>query len=401
MASREIWRRISSFNQSRPLALRQRKYQEMSVSPFSFFRATCHLFHEDWPISSDLNQAPTLWVCGDLHLENFGSYKGIDAHPVREASACAERLHQRQVYFGINDFDEGNRAPLTRDIVRLVVSTLLVGKSLGLSKVDRSNLAQELIDTYRNTLELGVSNNLAEATGVVGDLLRTAKDRSRHDLLKKYIANDQTLKEITDKLLPVSPIQQDQILAVYNIWAAQQSEPAFYRCLDLKQRVAGLGSLGVDRYLLLIAGKDTESRYLLDLKEQNNSALQILNSPQWSSNAQRVLEVQSLLQSHPPDLRGELKIERKSFTIRELQPSQDKIKCTEINGSDLDHLVKTAAKVAAWSHLQGAGQQGAASRQQVVDYAANSWDAIVLEYAKSYAQQVKADLEEFVADMES
>jgi uncharacterized protein (DUF2252 family) len=397
MASREIWRRISSFNQSRPLALRQRKYQEMSVSPFSFLRATCHLFHEDWPLSSDLNKAPALWVCGDLHLENFGSYKGIDAHP----GLPQAKLRQRQVYFGINDFDEGNLAPLTRDIVRLVVSTLLVGKSLGLSKVDRSNLAQELIDTYRRTLELGVSNNLAETTGVVGDLLQTAKDRSRRDLLEKYIANDHTLKEIADKLWPVSPIQKEQILAVYNIWAAQQSEPAFYRCLDLKQRLAGLGSLGVDRYLLLVAGKDAECRYLLDLKEQNNSVLQSLNSPQWISNAQRVQMVQSLLQSHPPDLRGELKIEQKSFTIRELQPSQDKIKCTEINGSELGRLVKTAAKVTAWSHLQGAGQQGAASRQQAMDYAAKSWDSIVLEYAKSYAQQVKADLAEFVADLES
>jgi uncharacterized protein (DUF2252 family) len=395
MASREIWRRISSFNQSRPLALRQRKYQEMSVSPFSFLRATCHLFHEDWPLSSDLNKAPALWVCGDLHLENFGSYKGIDSHPV------AEKLRQRQVYFGINDFDEGNLAPLTRDIVRLVVSILLIGKSLGLSKVDRSNLAQELIDTYRRTLEQEVSNNLSETTGVVGDLLQTAKDRSRRDLLEKYIANDHTLKEIADKLLPISPIQKEQILAAYNIWAAQQSEPAFYRCLDLKQRLAGLGSLGVDRYLLLVAGKDAERRYLLDLKEQNNSVLQIPNSPQWNSNSQRVQIVQSLLQSHPPDLRGELKIEQKSFTIRELQPSQDKIKCTEINGSDLDNLVKTATKVTAWSHLQGAGQQGAASRQQVMDYAANSWGSIVLEYAKSYAQQVKADLAEFVAGMES
>lgn len=385
MASREIWQRISSFNQSRPPAIRQRKYQEMSVSPFSFFRATCHLFHEDWPISSELNQAPALWVCGDLHLENFGSYKSAN----------------RQVYFGINDFDEGNRAPLTRDITRLAVSTLLVGKSLGLNKVDRAKVTQELIDTYRQTLEQGVSNNLAEANGVIGDLLQTARDRRRSDLLEKYIADDHTLKEIADKLLPVSIGQQEQILTVYNIWAAQQPEPEFYRCLDLKQRLAGLGSLGVDRYLLLVAGKDSEHRYLLDLKKQNNSTLQVTNQPSWSSNAQRVLTVQSLLQSHPPDLCGEMKIDQKSFTIRELQPSQDKIKCTEINSSDLGELVKTAAKVAAWSHLQGAGQQGAASVRQVMDYATNNWGSIVLEYAKSYAQQVKADLAEFVTDLRS
>jgi uncharacterized protein (DUF2252 family) len=386
MASRDIWQRVSSFNQSRPLALRQRKYQEMSVSPFSFFRATCHLFHEDWPTDSQLDKAPALWVCGDLHLENFGSYKGTNGD-----------IGHRQVYFGINDFDEGTLAPLTRDITRLAVSTLLVGKSLGMGKADRSSLTQALINTYRRTLKQGVSNNLSEATGIVDNLLQAAKDRRRGDLLEKYIADDRTLQEIPNKLLRIDPIQRATILSEYNAWAAQQLEPEFYRCLDLKQRLAGLGSLGVDRYLLLVAGKDAAHRYLLDLKEQNNSALQLPNAPHWSSNAQRVLTVQSLLQSHPPDLRGELKIGQKSFTIRELQPSQDKIKCTEIHRTDLENLLETAAKVTAGSHWQGAGQQGAATDREVMDYAAEDWGSILLEYAQGYAKQVKADLAEFLA----
>jgi uncharacterized protein (DUF2252 family) len=43
---------------------------------FAFFNGTRHLFYKDWPADSPLNDAPPVWSCGDLHLENFGRYKG-------------------------------------------------------------------------------------------------------------------------------------------------------------------------------------------------------------------------------------------------------------------------------------------------------------------------------------
>jgi uncharacterized protein (DUF2252 family) len=304
MNPRNIRQRIEQFNSKRPADLRQGKYDKMKKDSFSFFRGSYHLFNQDWPVDTKIDRAPQLFICGDLHLENFGTYKGAD----------------RQVYFGINDFDEGMYASLTRDITRLAVSVLLVGKMLGLEKADRSALAANLLDNYRQTLLTGQHQNLQKAKGVVGDLLVKSAGRSRFDLLKKYLGDvdSDKLQKKDDKILAISDSQRDRVLLVYDQWAKQQAKPNFYECLDIKQRLAGLGSLGVDRYLLLVVGKGKHQRYLLDLKEQP-----VLSASPWSSSAQRVLTVQSLRQSPLPALLGELSIDQKSFTLRELQPSQD------------------------------------------------------------------------------
>jgi uncharacterized protein (DUF2252 family) len=377
MTPRNIRQRIDQFNNQRPAELRHSKYHQMQADPFSFFRGSCHLFHEDWPVGKEIDRAPQMFISGDLHLENFGTYKGSN----------------RQVYFGINDFDESCYAAITRDITRLAVSVLLVGKKLDLSSSDCTQLVRELLDTYRQTLCLGQRETLSATPGVVGKLLLKAADRSRLDLLKKYLGDkidrDQ-LQEDPDEILPITANRRDQVLSVYQDWVQQQSQPEFYKCLDIKQRLAGLGSLGVERYLILIAGKGQQQRYLLDLKEQPTN--QLPDQPAWSSSARRVLAVQSLRQSPVPALRGEVAVDQKSFTIRELQPSQDKIKCDakHLKGNDLQQLVYTVAQVTAWSHIQ------TDKLAEVLDYAAgNQWSSIVLDYATAYAKQVKADFEEF------
>ncbi len=90
--------RILRFNEGRDPERLDMKYEAMRQSPFAFFRGTCHLFWEDWPRDSPLNSAPVTWECGDLHFENFGTYKGDN----------------RLVYFDINDFDEAVLAACTR-----------------------------------------------------------------------------------------------------------------------------------------------------------------------------------------------------------------------------------------------------------------------------------------------
>lgn len=82
MANRNISDRIQKFNKSQPrdADLLKAKYAAMRATeenPFVFFRATCHLFYEDLPIKSWFAKAPLAWICGDLHIENFGNYKAI------------------------------------------------------------------------------------------------------------------------------------------------------------------------------------------------------------------------------------------------------------------------------------------------------------------------------------
>src|SRR6185437_14141187 len=87
--------RIRRFNADREPERLALKYAAMRRDPFAFFRGTAHLFYADWPRPSPLDATPLTWACGDLHLENFGSYKG----------------HNGLAYFDINDFDEAALAP--------------------------------------------------------------------------------------------------------------------------------------------------------------------------------------------------------------------------------------------------------------------------------------------------
>jgi uncharacterized protein (DUF2252 family) len=102
----DVVERIHSFNQGRVQERLQSKYQRMAANSFAFFRGTCHLFYEDWPAGSLLNSSPAVWICGDLHLENFGSYKGDN----------------RLAYFDMNDFDEGV-LPCTWDLAHFLTTS--------------------------------------------------------------------------------------------------------------------------------------------------------------------------------------------------------------------------------------------------------------------------------------
>jgi|SRR6185437_7329905 len=76
----------------------------MRENLFRFIRGTAHLFYEDLAGAANFPGGPVSWIRGDLHLENFGSF----------------RADNNQVYFDLNDFDEAILAPISWEIVRLL-----------------------------------------------------------------------------------------------------------------------------------------------------------------------------------------------------------------------------------------------------------------------------------------
>ncbi len=114
MSSVTVSQRILAFNQNRDGLTLPLKYAAMRESSFRFLRGSCHLFYEEIN-KAQLPASPPAWLCGDLHLENFGSFKGSD----------------RQVYFDINDFDEAILGPALWDIIRLMTSIIAEGDNAG------------------------------------------------------------------------------------------------------------------------------------------------------------------------------------------------------------------------------------------------------------------------------
>src|SRR5215831_6599998 len=86
------------------------KHRRMQLGPFLFLRATfyrwCQLWHGE---AGDAGRATRVLAVGDLHLENFGTWRDADGRLV----------------WGVNDFDEAAEMPYVLDLVRLVTSAQL------------------------------------------------------------------------------------------------------------------------------------------------------------------------------------------------------------------------------------------------------------------------------------
>ena len=91
------------------------KHEKMVDGPFPFLRATYWRWAETiLQVCPELANAPSVLAVGDIHLENFGTWRDEDGRLV----------------WGVNDFDEAAEMPYVLDLVRLATSAVLVRPAL-------------------------------------------------------------------------------------------------------------------------------------------------------------------------------------------------------------------------------------------------------------------------------
>ena len=391
MAATDIAARIEHFNAGRQPDMLQRKYAALRSDPFRFLRGTCHLFYEDIPADWPLRKAPLAWVCGDLHLENFGSFKGDN----------------RLVYFDLNDFDEACLAPVTLDVLRLAVSILLGMKSRGVNGPEALALCHTMLDAYAAALADGKARwvDRDQACGLIGDLFDSLKQRSRKDFIAARIEGKNShvrLKLDGKRYVAPGDEGRRKVLDFMAAFAATQGDPAFYRVIDVAWRIAGTGSLGLERYAILVEGKGApDGNFLLDLKEAAPSALAPVSGalqPAWSCEASRVVALQKRVQAVSMAFLHDAAIDGKSFILRALQPTEDRVNLDAWDGKlrHLEDVVATMGQLAAWGHLRGSGRQGSAITDELVAFGADTaWLMPLVGFAADQAKKVEADWKNF------
>lgn len=381
-------RRFNAGREPERLAL---KYAAMRRRAFTFLRGSCHLFYNRLPSDPLLAQAPAAWCCGDLHLENFGSYKGDDwlAH------------------FDINDFDEAALAPLSWDVLRFLSSVLVGAGELGLHEREARAQCLAFLDTYGATLAGGAPGAVAaeNADGLVRSLLEDVAQRSRPDFLDRRTERHGAHRRIRidgKKALAADSAQRARAEALLATFAQTQPEPAFFAPLDVARRIAGNGSLGLERYVILVHGKGGEDgSYLLDLKLAPASSLTPqLHQPQpaWPTQAQRIVAIESRMQAVPEAFLHAIDDGQTSYVLRALLPSEDRIALdrSHISMNEFAGAVRTMARVAASAHLRGCGRDGAATVDALADFGrGDAWRAALLDIALGCAAQVGRDYASF------
>src|SRR5450756_398298 len=342
------------------------KYAKMAQSPFIFLRGSCHLFYDALPDSPLFRDTPLAWCCGDLHFENFGCYKGDN----------------RLVYFDINDYDEAALAPVTWDMIRLLTSIQCGADALNATHAEALAVSQSCLDAYRSALINGKPLWVERETsgGLVNALLTTLQGRERAAFLdKRTIRKGHRRSLILDgvKALPASDAQKKIVTGFMDDFASRQPSPKFFEVLDIGRRIAGTGSLGVERFVVLVEGKGSlDGNYLLDIKEAKPSALAPhlarlgIKQPTWPDEASRVVSVQDRMQAVDHAFLQAVKLAGLPCILRGLQPSEDRVAIGEW-GKKLDRLkevVSGRGRILAWEQLLRPGPPGRARAEELVGY---------------------------------
>jgi uncharacterized protein (DUF2252 family) len=371
------------------------KYQMMAENPFRFLRGTCHLFYEDLQKSDALPQYPVSWVCGDLHLENFGTYKGDN----------------RLVYFDLNDFDEAILAPATWELSRMVTSIFTGFESLGVKKKEATRVAHLFLQTYSGILAKGRARYIEPQTakGIVRIFLEKICERKQKELIRQrtIIKNEKLVLRIDNiRLFALDKSLKKELTSHITHWITQDRQLQHrFKVLDCAFRVAGTGSLGCKRYVFLLRNiQDPKKHLLIDMKQALPSSLRNWDTspqPSWHSEAERVVVTQERMQNVSPALLSTTIFKDDPYVVKEMQPTADKIDFLVIRDryKDIERVVEDMALLTASAQLRSAGRQGAALPDELIAFGKDHhWQQGLVDYATAYAAQVKKDYQSYFKD---
>lgn len=115
------------------------KHDKMAEGPLPFLRATFYRWASVWrEACEELSDAPTLLAVGDLHVENFGTWRDAEG----------------RLIWGVNDFDEAFPMPYANDLVRLAVSALFAAEA-GQLAISADEACSAILSGYSEAVEQG------------------------------------------------------------------------------------------------------------------------------------------------------------------------------------------------------------------------------------------------------
>jgi len=195
------------------------KHANMKAAVFPFLRATFYRWAQIWPkVCPELSKAPRVLAVGDLHVENFGTWRDSEG----------------RLIWGVNDFDEAHPMSYANDLVRLAVSAHLAAE-IGHLPLERKNICDSILGGYHECLH---QQGLPFVLGENHDWLRQIAESELRDPVHFWAKMDALPTVKGD--IPISATD-----------ALEHMMPA--RNLDYRvaHRVAGLGSLGHERYVAI------------------------------------------------------------------------------------------------------------------------------------------------------
>jgi uncharacterized protein (DUF2252 family) len=343
-----------------PEAFRQ-KFRKMAAGPFAFYRGSACLFYADMESEKDRwadERTSRVWIQGDLHAENFGTYMDGDGVFI----------------FDVNDFDEAYLGHFTWDIKRMVASVALLAWMKAISDADIASLIETYVRAYVEQVRYFVESDrdheyalrLENTEGEIREILRETRLSTRVDLLDDMtLVNDEVERRFRRNpgVRELDEAERARVQAAYEAYLETIPETKRFRSLtyqvkDIVGRQGfGIGSAGLPAYNVLVEGptQALENDVVLSMKQGNVAApSRIVHDERikgyFEHNGHRTAVSQRALQAHADPWLGYTEIEEVGFVVTELSPYVEDLDWSDLTEPEqmspvLDYLGRATAKV--------------------------------------------------------
>ncbi|MEJ8280317.1 DUF2252 domain-containing protein [Pseudonocardia spirodelae] len=396
-----------------PAAFRT-KFRKMAADPFAFYRGSACLFYDDVAGRDDPwvdERTSRVWIQGDLHAENFGTYMDGDGVLV----------------FDVNDFDEAYLGHWTWDVTRFAASLCLLGWQKALPDRTLSELVEgycrgylDQVRHFADTDDDTFALRLDTTEGPVHQVLQAARTRSRVGLLDAI-----TETEGFDRILRPGPglraLDDDErarVTAAFEAYVetipeARRHRGVAYTVKDVAGRSGvGIGSAGLPTYTVLVEGLNQalDNDIVVSMKQGNVAAPSRVVTDERVAGAfrhhgHRTAVSQRALQAHADPMLGWTELDGVGFVVAEVSPYEADLDWSELTEPDeiapvVTDLGRATAKIHCVSDADADHSLvGFRVEEAVAARTAGQEDAFVewvVGFAHDYAATVRADHALFV-----
>jgi uncharacterized protein (DUF2252 family) len=379
-----------------PAAFRT-KFRKMAREPFAFYRGSAGLFYADVSSRRDKwcdDRTSRVWIHGDLHAENFGTYMNSDGILV----------------FDVNDFDEAYVGHFSWDLRRFVASLTLMGWQKALPQDTVRELARVYLQAYvdqvrhyhQSDSDSEYALRLDNTHGALYDVLQTARGASRLALLDKLSLVEDNERHFRqgggNRVLPKA--ERNRVMKAFERYletipsSKREEHSEFYTVKDVVGKSGfGIGSAGLPAYSFLIEGYNQalENDIVLTMKQANVPAASYYSDlphvrKYFEHEGHRTAVSQRALQVHADPFLGWTEIQGVGYVVDELSPYESDLEWSELNEpDDIEPVVEALGRATAKIHCVSDED----SEQSLVEF----------QTEEAIAEVIGDDESEFVADL--
>jgi uncharacterized protein (DUF2252 family) len=337
------------------------KYRKMAADPHAFYRGSACLYYADVTAQDDPwvdEQSGAIWIHGDLHVENFGTYLSSDGRLV----------------FDINDFDEAYIGHFTWDLQRFAASLALLGWQKALPEKDITSLITRYVKSYLAQVDhyAGTEDDddfalhLDNTQGPVLEALVAARKIRRADLLDDITLVDEGVRMFSHDptITKLAKRQRSKVEKAFRSYldtiprSKRFDRDLFYELRDVVGKSGfGIGSAGLPAYNLLVEGysQALDNDVVLSMKQANVPAVsRFVDSSAvdryFDHEGHRTVVSQRALQVHTDPLLGYCEMDGVGFVVSEVSPYEVDLDWENITEPDdmaqvVDLLGRATAKI--------------------------------------------------------